>query len=164
MTDKDTFEDFYLGSYHRVVRQIVPLAGSVPDAEDAVQEAFARAYLRWSTLRRYDAPEAWVRTVASNLAISRIRRLKTSAMVLLRLRQQRSDPVDPQRLAGDRLDVVAALRGLPVAHRQAVVLHYLGGQSVTDIAGRLGLPEGTVKSHLSRGRARLADLLQETAL
>ncbi len=163
MTDKDTFEDFYLGSYHRVVRQIVPLAGSVPDAEDAVQEAFARAYLRWSTLRRYDAPEAWVRTVASNLAISRIRRLKTSAMVLLRLR--RSGRTQLTLSGWPATGSTSSLRC--TAYRSRIDRPSsctIGGQSVTDIAGRLGLPEGTVKSHLSRGRARLADLLQETAL
>lgn len=159
----DTFEDFYLGSYQRLVRQLVPLAGSVPEAEDVVQEAFSRAYLRWSKLRAYDAPESWVRTVASNLAISRWRRLKTSAAALLMMQTGRPCPRDPHQGVGDRLDLVTALRDLPAAHRQAIVLHYLGGQSITDIADRLGTPEGTVKSHLSRGRARLANLLQETA-
>ena len=54
----DDFEAFYLASYPRLVGQLTALTGSLEDAEDAVQEAFARASTRWGRLRAYDSPEA----------------------------------------------------------------------------------------------------------
>ena len=64
MRSDDDFDAFYQASYHRLVGQVTVLAGSLEDAEDAVQEAFARASTRWARLRDYDAPEAWVRRVS----------------------------------------------------------------------------------------------------
>jgi RNA polymerase sigma-70 factor (ECF subfamily) len=58
-----------------------------------------------------------------------------------------------------RTDVVRALEQLPPAQRKVLVLHYVADRSVEDVARELQLPLGTVKSHLSRGRARLAALL-----
>jgi RNA polymerase sigma-70 factor (ECF subfamily) len=60
--------------HHRLIGQVTIVTGSLEDAEDAVQEAFARASTRWARLRDYDAPEAWVRRVAFNLATSGLRR------------------------------------------------------------------------------------------
>ena len=59
MRGDDDFEAFYQASYPRLVGQLTILTGSLEDAEDAVQEAFARASTRWARLRDYDAPEAW---------------------------------------------------------------------------------------------------------
>jgi len=68
MRSGDDFEDFYQANYPRLVGQLTVVTGSLEDAEDAVQEAFARASTRWARLRAYDVPEAWVRRVALNLA------------------------------------------------------------------------------------------------
>jgi RNA polymerase sigma-70 factor, ECF subfamily len=62
------FEAFYLANYGRVVGQLYALLGDLPEAEDVVQEAFARASQRWPRLQTYQAPEAWVRRVAFALA------------------------------------------------------------------------------------------------
>jgi RNA polymerase sigma-70 factor (ECF subfamily) len=70
MRRDDDFGDFYQASYPRLVGQLTVMTGSLEDAEDAVQEAFARASTRWARLRDYDMPEAWVRRVALNLATS----------------------------------------------------------------------------------------------
>ena len=58
------FEAFYRANYARLVGQMVPVVGDVHEAEDVVQEAFARASLHWSRVRGYHAPDAWVRRVA----------------------------------------------------------------------------------------------------
>ncbi|HEX8858809.1 MAG TPA: sigma factor [Actinomycetes bacterium] len=64
----DDFDRFYAASYQRVLKQLVLVTGDVAEAEDVVQEAFARASVRWQRLCAYEAPEAWVRRVALNLA------------------------------------------------------------------------------------------------
>src|SRR4029450_3544747 len=79
MTSDHDFEAFYQASYPRLVGQLTVVTGSLEDAEDAVQEAFARASTRWARLRAYDAPEAWVRRVALNLATSGLRRARRQA-------------------------------------------------------------------------------------
>ena len=85
MRSDDDFEAFYQASYYRLVGQVTVLTGSLEDAEDAVQEAFARASTRWARLRDYDAPEAWVRRVALNLATSGLRRARRQLAALARL-------------------------------------------------------------------------------
>ena len=66
-------EAFYRANYARLVGQMVPVVGDVHEAEDVVQEAFARASLHWSRVRGYHA-DAWVRRVALNYARSGLRR------------------------------------------------------------------------------------------
>ena len=66
MADEE-FSAFYAATYQRLLGQLVLLCGDRAEAEDALQEAFARAAVRWRRLRSYEAPEAWVRRVALNL-------------------------------------------------------------------------------------------------
>ena len=63
-------------------------------------------------------------------------------------------------LPEDRLALMAALRRLPAAQREAIALHHLADLPVAEVALTLGVPEGTVKARLSRGRAALAELLE----
>ena len=65
--------------------------------------------------------------------------------------------VGPEHVA-----IVTALEAVDADQREAVVLHYLADLTVADIAAQLGVPEGTVKSRLSRARGRLAGLLGDT--
>jgi RNA polymerase sigma-70 factor, ECF subfamily len=58
------------------------VTGDLHEAEEVVQEAFARAFLHWSRLRQYEVPEAWVRRVAMNLAAERARRLRRARAIL----------------------------------------------------------------------------------
>jgi RNA polymerase sigma-70 factor (ECF subfamily) len=86
------FEDFYQASDPRLVGQLTVVTGSLEDAEDAVQKAFARASTRWGRLRTYDAPEAWVRRVALNLVTSGLRRTRRQLAVLARLQPPAAEP------------------------------------------------------------------------
>jgi RNA polymerase sigma-70 factor, ECF subfamily len=148
------FAEFYTASFGPLTAQLHAFVGDHSEAQDLVQEAFCRAYARWHSLSRFDDPTSWVRRVAWNLAISRWRRLR-----LLRLwhRDLLASPA-PGPDGIDR-DLVEALAKLPAHHRQAVVLHYLAGFSIQEIARFCGVAEGTVKSWLSRGRATLHGLL-----
>ena len=85
MAGDDDFSAFYEASCGPLVGQLLAITGNLQDAEDAVQEAFARASLRWMRLRDFDAPEAWVRRVAINLAVSGVRRARRQLAVLARV-------------------------------------------------------------------------------
>jgi RNA polymerase sigma-70 factor, ECF subfamily len=157
MRGDDDFEDFYQASYPRLVGQLTVMTGSLEDAEDAVQEAFARASTRWARLRAYDAPEAWVRRVALNLATSGLRRARRQLADLARLGAASGEPTQ----ATDRLAIQAGLRRLPLRHRQVLVLHYGADLPVEEVARQLRVPTGTVKSRLARARAALGVHLEE---
>lgn len=153
----DGFDEFYGATSARVVRALHAMTGDLAEAQDVVQEAYARAWQRWATVGRYDAPETWVRQVAWRLAVSRARRAKVG---LGKLRQHGSSP-DVPALEPDHVALVAALRSISAEQRRAVVLHHLVGLSVAEIAAECGVPDGTVKARLSRGRAALATLLSD---
>jgi len=157
VTDAD-FDALYQARYGDVVAMAYALTGDLAEAQDLAQEAFCRAWQRWSTLAGYDDPLAWIRRVTANLAASRWRRL---AVVRRHLHRQRTPDVAP--LDPDHVALVAALRTLPEPHRRAIVLHHLLDLPIADVAEDLDVAVGTVKSWLHRGRAALAAQLTEAA-
>ena len=152
----DGLEAFYAASYQRLVAVVGAVAQDRHEAEEAVQDAFARLIGQWPRVCRYDDPEAWVRKVAFGMLSNRRRKAGRGARALLR----HGEPPDAPAPTGDRVDLRRALAALPLVQRQAVVLQDLG-LGVDDIARHLGVPAGTVKSRLSRARASLAPLLRE---
>lgn len=152
------FDDLYASTFQKLTLQLYAYTGDLPEAQDMVQEAFYRAYLRWASISMYDDPFAWVRRVAWNLAISRFRRQKLAAAFL---RKQRVDNVDGP--SPDRVALTRALATLSEPQRRAVVLRYMAQMTVPEIAAQEGVPEGTVKSWLSRGRSALASKLTDEA-
>jgi RNA polymerase sigma-70 factor (ECF subfamily) len=151
MAGEDDFSAFYRAGYGRLVGQLLAITGNLQDAEDAVQEAFARASLRWTRLRDFDLPEAWVRRVAINLAASGVRRARRQLAVLARV----VPPAPLPARSPEQLALAAALGRLPLRYRQVLVLHYGADLSVEETARQLGVPTGTVKSRLARGRVAL---------
>ena len=152
--------ELYDGCYRRLVAQLYALCGSLAEAEDAVQEAFVRAVEKPHRFAKVDNPEAWLRTVAVNVARSRFRR----ATVFHGLISRTGPPADVvPGLSPDHVALVDALRRLPWEQREVITLHHLVDLPVREIAAQLGIPEGTVKARLSRGRARLAPLIRDSA-
>jgi RNA polymerase sigma-70 factor, ECF subfamily len=161
MRRSEDFEAFYQASYGRILATIAALLGSRPEAEDVTQEAFARALARWSRLRGYDLPEAWVRKVAVRIATDSGRRLRRAAATAARLAAQ---PPAPSREPGDELmhsPLGSALLELPLRERQVLVLYYLADLPVEAIAAEPGLPAGTVKTRLAAGRRHLEERLSK---
>lgn len=150
-----SLDDLYTASYRRLVAQLHAVTGNRQEAEDVVQEAFMRAMGRWDDVRTYDSPEAWLRTVALNLARSRFRRTIRGAAALVRHGVPAAEP----ELSPDHVALMTAMRGLPEAQREALVLHHFVGLSVDEVARSVGAPSGTIKARLSRGRAALAGKL-----
>jgi RNA polymerase sigma-70 factor (ECF subfamily) len=157
MANTEGFEEFYAGAVGRLLGQLLPVTGDLHEAEEVVQEAFARASVRWAWLRDYDVPEAWVRRVALNLAAERARRLRRQARALLRL----GPPPQVPAASAEALALLEALRTLPMRQRQAIVLYHLVDLPVEEVAGMIGVRPGTVKSLLARGRRALANRLSD---
>ncbi|MDT0268645.1 SigE family RNA polymerase sigma factor [Streptomyces sp. DSM 44915] len=158
--DEEAFDVFYTASVGRVIGQLYAMTGDLAEAQDVVQEAYVRAWQRWADLDLDGAPEAWVRTVAWRLAVSRWRRMRTALSFARRQGPPASvPPPEPHHVL-----LVEALRRIPETQRRAVVLHHLCDLSVEQVAAETDAPVGTVKSHLSRGRAALARLLTDTEL
>lgn len=153
----DEFDAFYVASFPRLVGQLFALCGDRAEANDCVQEAFVRAWDRRRALDLAQSPEAWIRTVAYRLAVSRWRRARRAEAP-----PDRSVLPDASREPVlDRIALTRALHRLPAEQRQAIVLHHLCDLSVADVAAEVGVPVGTIKARLSRGRAALADLMRE---
>ncbi|MEV1330836.1 SigE family RNA polymerase sigma factor [Micromonospora costi] len=155
MRDAGSFDEFYRSTSRRMLRYGYAVAGDYTEAQDLVQEAYARAWRQWGRMSAHPAPEAWLRLVVARLATDRWRRLHGWHAALTRSGPPEVVPPPSE----DGVLLLDALRRLPAAQRQALALHYLFDMSVEEIARETQVPTGTVKSWLSRGRARLAALL-----
>ena len=136
-------------------------------AEDMAQEAFLRAYRGLRTWRGDSAFSTWLFALATNLYRSELRRIPPRTFSLDDVIEP-ADPreADPLRLAENRDRAVRrALFTLPPKYREALTLFYFHEMDVAAAAQSLGLPEGTVKARLSRGRdllrAKLPQFLAE---
>jgi RNA polymerase sigma-70 factor (ECF subfamily) len=152
----DDFVLFYESEAPRLVRSVAVAVGDPVLAEDAVAEAFARAWSRWSQVRAMEWPVAWVARVALNQARDRFRRRRVerrNAMVVARDEVSLDDTthVDHQ--------LWAAVRDLPRQECVLIALRYFADLSQAEIADALGIPPGTVASGLNRARQKLGAAL-----
>ena len=153
-----TFDAFFRREHPRLVALAVMLTGDLRLAEDLAQEALLRAYRDWDRIREYDLPAAWVRRVLLNLATSAGRRGQRERRALALVPTPDTDPsrAEDDGLCGDGPRFWAAVRALPRRQAEVIALFYVEDLSVSQIAVVLACAEGTVKSHLHRGRAALA--------
>ena len=158
----DAVRAIYAACAARLVSQLYALTGDFAEAQDVVQEAFARALVHRRRFAQVDNPEAWLRTVAVNLARSNGRRRAVLDRLVRSGRVDRPGRVVPG-LSPDHVALVAALQRLPRPVREAVVLHHLADLPVAEVASTLGCSVSAVKMRLRRGREALAELLDEHA-
>ena len=135
------------------------LSGSLPEAEEAVQEALARAWERSERGEHVDSLNAWVAVVARNILRDRFRRLRLERRA--GDRQLPGDVADRSGLAATdaRMDLVRALRALPPRQREALVLRYFGDLTVGGLARAMRIEENAAKALLFRSRRALAAAL-----
>ena len=151
-----TFEAFYERELKSVIGLAYALSGSSAAAEDLAQDAFLAAHKSWDRIGRYDKPEAWVRRVVANMSVSLFRRKMREARAIARMNVPGA--VLPSLAAEDE-EFWEAVRALPKRQSQAIALFYLEDLSIAQIAEILDCAQGTVKAHLHKGRARLANKL-----
>ena len=134
-------------------------------AEDAVQEAFLAVWRSADAYKRERAkPSTWLLTVVHRRAVDIVRREQSRRGEPLEVAPEPSaGPADEDVVLRDRRAAVqAALTELPGEQRQALELAYYGGLTQSELAERLGVPLGTVKSRMFAGLGRLRELLAET--
>lgn len=149
-----------------LVAAVHAIVGDAHRAEEIVQDAFERCYLRWRRVSRLDRPGAWVRRVAINEAISTTRRRSSEQRALRRLDAlgvggsdrpssvARSAHADPLAALDDE-GVWTAVRALPGDQAAAIALRYGADLSVDEVAETLRVSASAARSLLHRGRATL---------
>jgi RNA polymerase sigma factor (sigma-70 family) len=158
--EHDFVREIYAASAGRLVSQVYAMTGDFAEAQDAVQDAFARAVARPGKFAGLENPEAWLRTVALNFARSRHRRRKVFERLVSSGAVARNAHVVPG-LTADHVALVAALQKLSRPVREAIVLHHLADLPVAEVARQLNCSVEAVKARLVRGRRALAEYLNE---
>lgn len=136
------FDEFFAENYDPVVRSLALAVGDRQRAEDAAQEAFAKAYRRWPSVAQMDRPVGWVLVVGMNQCKRWLARADRQFVV------DRSDEPDHASAVVDERSLRDGLATLPPRQRATVVLRYLCDLSTADVADALGCSTGTVKSAL----------------
>lgn len=151
------FEWFFGREYDHLVRSLTLAFGDRHTAEDAAQEGFSRAHLRWARVGAMDRPAAWVYVVALRYERRRIQRTAKTRPL-----PAESEPsADEAQSAANRITVFELLNGLTDRQRRAVVLRYHADLSQEQIAAALGCTAGTVKATLHQALQRLRTAAEE---
>ena len=165
--DDRAFEEVYARYAGMVYSLALRLAGDPDEAADLTQEVFLRIYRHLGTFRGRSSLKTWVYQVGLNQCRSRLGRVRPDTQPLAEEGAEGVRPLpDPGRdpeseaLAADTgRRVGEALAALPLAFREAVVLRDLEGLGYEEIAALVGVPVGTVRSRIARGREQLRGLL-----
>jgi RNA polymerase sigma-70 factor (sigma-E family) len=153
-----TFEAFVRSRRTHLRRIAYALCGSWDRADDLVQAALEKAYVAWPRIRSAEAAEGYVRTILVRANIDESRRP-------WRREQSSADLPDTAVPSGaaavdERTALFAAIQALPRMQRAVILLRHWLDLPVTQVAVELGISEGTVKSHSSRGLATLREVLE----
>ena len=140
-----------------VYRLALARTASVPDAEDVFQEVFLRYFRHEDRFESDEHRKAWLLRCTVN-------RCKTLLASPWRRRTVPLETAEEVGVEDDYREIYAVVLSLPAKYRAVIHLHYFEGLSVAEMAQTLNVPEGTVKSQLSRGRALLREMLEEVEL
>jgi RNA polymerase sigma-70 factor (sigma-E family) len=149
----------YVAARQAHLRRIAyAICGDWHRADDVLQTALTKLYLAWPRLRDSTSPDAYVRRIIVRADIDDRRRPWRRERAGLEGHDRAASPGLPVE---ERSALFEALHALPAMQRRTVVLRYWLGLSVEETARELGISEGTVKSHASRGRASLQRVLAQ---
>jgi RNA polymerase sigma-70 factor (ECF subfamily) len=167
-TKTTEFEAFVLGYQKQAFSVAYRITGSVEDAQDAVQEAFVRAFRSREDFRGEAAVTTWFHRVVVNAALDVMRKRKGLPIVVEELPDRAGDsdprPEESARRAEIRERIRQAVHRLPERQREVFLLKHFENMSVKEVGIALGLAEGTVKVHLSRAVNTLKEELCEDDL
>jgi RNA polymerase sigma-70 factor, ECF subfamily len=147
----------------RVYALCLRMVGNVPDASDAAQDAFLTAFRNLASFRGDAAFSTWLHRIAVNASYDLLRKRGRAPLLAGSDAESPREEVlaapDPADAAAGDIDVRRALASVPDEFRAALVLHDVQDLPVQEVADILGVPVGTVKSRLHRGRIALARAL-----
>jgi RNA polymerase sigma factor (sigma-70 family) len=150
------FDSLFAAEYTPVLRTVLLICHDPHLAQDVTQDAFVELLRHWDKVSRFDRPGAWVRRVA-------IRKLVKAMRRELRRREAEVAFEPPGALEPADVDVLRAVRALPLRQRTAVVLYYYEDRPLEEVAELLECSPSTAAVHVHRARAKLGGLLQEVS-
>lgn len=156
MAEPEGFHDFVVGRSGSLLRFAWVLTGDWHAAEDLVQGALVRTWPRWSSIRRHDDPEVYVRRVIVNSRTSWLRR-RSSAEVPAAEPPERSSDADVYAGVDTRECLRRVLMQLPPRQRAVVGLRFLDDLTEGQVATILGCSVGTVKSQAAKAIVKMRD-------
>lgn len=157
------FEEFVAASSRSLRRTAYLMCGDWHRAEDIVQTAFVRLYLKWDDIQHAEGPGPYARRAVVNAAIDESRRPWRREQAVAEAPELASRQ-DHAVAAADRDEITQALAALPAKQRAVVILRYAEDYDVDTTADLLGISAGTVKSQASRGLAALREFISAPAL
>ena len=147
-----------IGRYEKSVRAIgYSVLGVRDGVDDATQDAFVRAYEKLGTLRKQNSFGPWLLKIARRCALDAAGKNKQVQL----LEYQNTVDSNNGQLSEDKEQLLAAVMRLAAGQRQAVMLRYFQGHSVSEVAEITGTSSGTITKQLSRAHRRLRILLRE---
>lgn len=158
--DKNAFARLLDRCQKKVFNLCVRLLGDMAEAEDATQDVFVEVYRSLSKFRGLSKLDTWVYRIGVNVCLQRRRRKRAMAQPLTGNEAGARDPLSEAIRTETGRAIHQALRTLPQAQRDVVMLHELDGLTYQEVAMALGCPVGTVKSRLSTAFSRLRLTLQ----
>jgi len=172
MTDAQQFETFMRNYQNMVFSTSMRLLANHAEAEDVAQEVFLKAYERWDQLRDSPTVGGWLKTVATNLSLNHLSRYRARWSFFSELfsgdnedREQENNFIAPQDESGAdsrHEEVELALQQLPPAQRVPLILYHFDGLAYEEIAEKLKISMGKVKTDIFRGRETLRKKLRLT--
>jgi RNA polymerase sigma-70 factor (ECF subfamily) len=147
---RSEIERIYREHGEHMLRTLLAFSGDPEVAREAVAEALAQALRRGPALRD---PLAWTWRTAFKVARGELKRRRAVGPPPFQ---------PPYEIPEPAVDMMAALRALSPSQRAAIVLHHVADRPVRDVAAILGMSQVAIRVHLSRGRRRLRELLEES--
>ncbi|HYI46357.1 MAG TPA: sigma-70 family RNA polymerase sigma factor [Actinomycetota bacterium] len=158
--EQEAFDELMRRHEARIFALAFRMTGSRADALDATQDTFVAAFRQAHKFRKDAAFGTWLFRIGINACKDFLRKRNRHPWEGDEQLEHTAAPGDVERTASLRVDIVRALEALPEEYREAVCMHDLGGIPYEEIARLSGAPVGTIKSRISRGRRRLAELLE----
>ncbi len=152
--DKEAFASVVLSSTDSLYRISKSILKNDADCEDAVQEAIATSFGKLGTLRQEAYARTWLTRILIHECYNLLKKREKNAVMM-------TEPENEAEIRSDYSDLYDALSTLKKEYQLTIVLYYLEGYSIEEIAHIMHIPAGTVKSRLSRGRKALRCIMEK---